>query len=463
MAGSERGCPELQGSQLLWTHEACSWTAKSADYRALQELAYVNHAGVPVESIYVLMTAFPLVLMAHQSCGPLGTPAPPLAKALWDAVVVVLPLTFHFSAHLEQPLLLLLLATSILELRRCSKGGLSWQATFSLDNDRLRFVSEYRALVMMSTCVAILAVDFSSVFSRAQAKTEEFGYSLMDVGTGSIIFSSGVCTMPKRGGASRLYKIMKLWPVLLIGFVRAALMWGIDYHVPPGEYGIHWNFFFTIAVISLVSTATDLSALASATAASLALGAYQFYLSWLGGANFVLHAERLGLFTANREGILSSAGYLSLHWFGVAVGSTLRNSGALRCVLQLFLLAAAGYFVNLTLSFAGLEASRRMCNLPYVLFTVSLNAWVLALLGSVDLLAGRPRTAMSLSVAGVQDSMLPVFLFANLLTGAVNLLLQPLMVPFWPAMAVMFGYCLLWSVPAAMLRLQHDSRSEGMD
>ena len=29
------------------------------------------------------------------------------------------------------------------------------------------------------------------------------------------------------------------------------------------------------------------------------------------GANFVLHAERRGLFTANREGILSSAGYLS--------------------------------------------------------------------------------------------------------------------------------------------------------
>eukprot|EP00435_Cladocopium_sp_Y103_P042697 s3523_g11.t2 len=73
--------------------------------------------------------------------------------------------------------------------------------------------------------------------------------------------------------------------------------------------------------------------------------------------------------------------------------------------------------MNLMLSFAGLEASRRMCNLPYVSFIVSLNAWVLALLGSVDLLAGRPRTAMSLSVAGVSDSMLPVFLFANLLTG----------------------------------------------
>lgn len=132
----------------------------------------------------------------------------------------------------------------------------------------------------------------------------------------------------------------------------------------------------------------------------------------------------------------------------------MRNSRALHCVLQLFLLATAGYSMNLMLSFAGLEASRRMCNLPYVSFIVSLNAWVLALLGSVDLLAGRPRTAMSLSVAGVSDSMLPVFLFANLLTGAVNLVLQPLLVPFWPAVAVMFSYCLVWSVPAAMLRLK---------
>eukprot|EP00435_Cladocopium_sp_Y103_P030202 s3523_g7.t1 len=37
---------------------------------------------------------------------------------------------------------------------------------------------------------------------------------------------------------------------------------------------------------------------------------------------------------------------------------------------------------------------------------------------------------------------------------AVNLVLQPLLVPFWPAVAVMFSYCLVWSVPAAMLRLK---------
>jgi len=40
------------------------------------------------------------------------------------------------------------------------------------------FLSEYRSLVMIGTCVAILAVDFN-VFPRRLAKTELFGYSLV--------------------------------------------------------------------------------------------------------------------------------------------------------------------------------------------------------------------------------------------------------------------------------------------
>ena len=42
--------------------------------------------------------AFPLILMAHQSCGPLCHTLAPHLSALWDALVVVLPLSqprFH--------------------------------------------------------------------------------------------------------------------------------------------------------------------------------------------------------------------------------------------------------------------------------------------------------------------------------------------------------------------------------
>lgn len=56
----------------------------------------------------------------------------------------------------------------------------AWQekcSQFALSKRKL-FLSEYRALMMIGTCVAILAVDFT-IFPRRLAKTEVFGYSLV--------------------------------------------------------------------------------------------------------------------------------------------------------------------------------------------------------------------------------------------------------------------------------------------
>lgn len=44
----------------------------------------------------------------------------------------------------------------------------------------------YRAALTLLTCFSILAVDFN-VFPRHHAKTESFGVSLMDLGTGSVV------------------------------------------------------------------------------------------------------------------------------------------------------------------------------------------------------------------------------------------------------------------------------------
>ena len=44
---------------------------------------------------------------------------------------------------------------------------------------------------MLSTCVAILAVDFE-VFPVRFAKSESYGTSVMDVGPGGIIFAGGL-------------------------------------------------------------------------------------------------------------------------------------------------------------------------------------------------------------------------------------------------------------------------------
>lgn len=54
-----------------------------------------------------------------------------------------------------------------------------------------RAVTAYRVLMMLMTCVCILAVDFP-YFDRRNMKVEAYGIALMDIGVGSIVFSMGV-------------------------------------------------------------------------------------------------------------------------------------------------------------------------------------------------------------------------------------------------------------------------------
>lgn len=40
-------------------------------------------------------------------------------------------------------------------------------------------------------------------------------------------------------------------PLIVLGFARLIATWGVHYQEHVTEYGTHWNFFFTLAVVKV--------------------------------------------------------------------------------------------------------------------------------------------------------------------------------------------------------------------
>ena len=97
------------------------------------------------------------------------------------------------------------------------------------------FVSKYRSLLQVTTCLTILAVDFQ-LFPRKFCKVEEEGVSLMDCGTGSALFSVALVSRQLREKNQnilrKLYRaISSCLPLLVIGLLRMYMIKQTDYQV----------------------------------------------------------------------------------------------------------------------------------------------------------------------------------------------------------------------------------------
>ncbi|KAG2378041.1 hypothetical protein C9374_008663 [Naegleria lovaniensis] len=374
--------------------------------------------------------------------------------------------------------ILLIVIFQMTSVDRHDDGHIKHDEKLEKTNQHIEFISEYRHSMQLSTIMAILMVDFQ-IFPRRLAKTENFGYSLMDLGVGSFVFSGAIVSSaarrvvnPSTSRISFSKLIHSLLPLTILAVFRFLSVKTVNYQTHVSEYGVHWNFFTTLVFLCLLSFITDeVLHLTSSWKKSLTFGLscavlQQWILSGpLNLQHIILHEERSNLILANKEGFGTLLGYLSIHLIGVGVGqfTFMYHSIAKRYLKFLITLS----LITIIIAFAPFYAyggqhfiepashlieetyhfqinkeffiddvlftifipSRRMTNFGYIVWTISFNITLITLFYWMSQITPLKNKIFASSYTSVvRDAMnfnpLFSFLFANLLTGAINLSFQ---------------------------------------
>ncbi|CDO96064.1 unnamed protein product [Kluyveromyces dobzhanskii CBS 2104] len=311
----------------------------------------------------------------------------------------------------------------------------------------------YRSSMLIMTSFAILAVDFP-IFPRKYAKVETWGISLMDLGVGSFVFSNGIVSYRRLQSSTQLSKWTKIQQSLrssmvlvALGFIRLFSVKATNYQEHATEYGVHWNFFFTlsllpIAMIILDSFTLRLRFIFGLTAAVIYELHLVYHPSFL---HFLLNAERVDFISANREGIFSFVGYCIIYLAGQQAGGMFFS--AVRNPMQLLwkLIMSTFFSVLISqsiLSLHTLPISRRFATIGYSSIVISSN---LVLLTSyhiiVECLPSKPR--VSKTYEAVNNNGMMMFLVSNVLTGMVNFTFNTLDSSPLKAMAILMVYAIV--------------------
>ena len=367
---------------------------------------------------------------------------------------------------------------AILCLRRI---GFSSKKDTNNKNSTTAWLNLYRSAMLLSACSAILAIDFSQM-PRRLGKTKDYGVSLMDVGAGSFVASASCVKWRRtersvRRGNSRssinssssngsrgeegassgevFLRMMKRASIsFILGFARYVSVKRSGYQLVEEEYGPMWNFFFSLAVIDILSTAivyacgrfitgkyrmrnTFIVASSIAILVELLLGRNVVYdaknttmklESWLllptkeRGAFPTKYTDVVPFVTLNREGAFSCVGMTSLHFFGRFFGEyvhTKKSEGDLRRAVWLALMLWMVSYTSIDV-LKIIKPSRRLCNFGYILWMSTYNVSAMVVMAFIH---EQYHTVPSILQRANASPML-VFLFANVTTGLFNFILK---------------------------------------
>ncbi|KAL4592449.1 hypothetical protein LXL04_005444 [Taraxacum kok-saghyz] len=442
-------------------NSAMDSTAKSFNpNKHLKEQFVSNLTGSSTLEVFLLSAIFPmLILLRHiisiyktvkiketssNQKDTSRTQSVYIIRMTLDFLSIVLPITLFCTVLSEWTYMTAVVFISILFFSFAYKRHESWYQEEG--NHSLReYISSYRVSMMLITCICILAVDFN-IFPRRYAKTETYGTSLMDLGVGAFVFANSLVSRQARGISTMGLKcaLSSTSPLLVLGFARLVFTSGVDYQVHVGEYGVHWNFFFTLAGVAVLTSLINISPNYCGLVGSFVLIVYQICL--MSGLNVYLLSDERGtdIISQNKEGIYSIFGYWGLHLIGVWLGNSLlfgenanlkTNKYSRKRVWILFI-----FFWCLTLVLDNYveRPSRRMCNLTYVTLVLATNLQTLGIIMLSDYIPGGGK--ISLLEQAINRNLLAVFIVANLLTGLVNLSINTLFATPLTALIILIAY-----------------------
>ncbi|KAM4047998.1 phosphatidylinositol-glycan biosynthesis class W protein isoform 1-T3 [Anomaloglossus baeobatrachus] len=337
-------------------------------------------------------------------------------------------------------------------------------------------VTTFRVFINLLTAISILAVDFP-VFPRRYAKTETYGTGVMDLGVGCFTFANALISPEARSKheekTSAFHKVKKqlisVWPLVFLGLGRLLSVKAIDYHEHVSEYGVHWNFFFTLAIVRVFSSCllTLIPTHKIWHVATIIIVSYQILLETTNLKTFILYGSdkkgsRHGFINANREGIFSVIGYIGIYMIGVQIGSyLLKKRIFVKEWIELFLkftVLSATIFISMIIVQIYVEPiSRRLGNFPFCIWTVGQCMAFLCLIFLCDLVLvfakhltpgsdvpstwnlssvihSYPKNVLHLNdkkkvinfclIEAINRNQLLFFLHSNILTGMVNLMID---------------------------------------
>lgn len=472
------------------------------EYKTLHESYMQNNNGTTIEEVFVTIVPSFFTTFLTVNLVLVSKTTNSLGKFITEFCIVIFPqilnvTILHYRIWEIAATLLIVCATAV--------GKQLYQKTHiapfvQIPSKRPQFISIVRAVINLITAVCILAVDFKC-FPRQLAKTETFGFGLMDTGVGLYVYGNGIIApelFKSREENKLTAKKLKTLvigcvPLLILGLGRFVVINEIDYQQHVSEYGVHWNFFLTLAITKIIGTLIlyILPKIEYCKYAAIVIMTIHELFLQLGLAAYVFDSngnlKRDNFLTANREGIISMPGYISLYLASVYIGHVLKVSAPreeesktsekekslkhlqntitvkqmLMNILRLVLISLVIWKIAYVLRNM-FGVSRRLANMGYVIWILSIGASMTSLFMLLEVFyyfisfhnqvrssnsdenddAETNTSYVPIILDSINYNGLAFFLGANLLTGLVNLTFQTLLLNTPSALLILCCYML---------------------